>query len=91
MQITITHKMKVPATSTTISIENAGLTDPVDHTQVLSWLFQQMNRNTGYELISIFKLPCPSLSVGDTVEIDGVLYSCAVIGWKREKTTKARR
>lgn len=55
---------------------------------LLEWLFRQLNRVDGSELISILGLHMPSLSVGDLVHVEDctgaqALYLCDSVGWKR--------
>lgn len=51
---------------------------------ILNWLFRQFNRVDGSELISVFGLHMPSLSVGDSVEIEGNgEYLCEPVGWSK--------
>lgn len=49
----------------------------------LGWIFRQFNRVDDNELISYLGISVPSLSVGDSVEIDGRKYLCAGCGWER--------
>lgn len=49
----------------------------------LEWIFRQFNRVNDAEFISYLGISVPSLSVGDSVEIDGRKYECAGVGWQR--------
>lgn len=49
---------------------------------ILDWLFRQFNRVDGSELITVFNLHMPSLSVGDEVELEGLgTWRCESVGW----------
>ena len=48
----------------------------------LQWLFRQLNRVDGDEMISVLQLDIPSLSVGDLVEFDGRTFRCEFVGWR---------
>jgi hypothetical protein len=51
---------------------------------ILDWLFRQFNRVDGNELITVFDLKMPSLSVGDEVELEGLgTWRCAAVGWEK--------
>lgn len=87
MKIRILYKtggrveLEIPAPSLNIDLD--------DMNPVLEWLFRQLNRVNGAELISLFKLPYPSLSVGDRVEfeqgVSSARYLCDTVGWELEE------
>lgn len=65
----------------------------IDVSQVLRWLFRELNRGDGSELISLFHQNQPSLSVGDEVELQDRIsievpaivsscrWRCDAMGW----------
>lgn len=82
MKIIITSNSFTVPTPITIEIGPLKSAE-VDHPKLLDWIFRQFNRGRGDdELIDILQLNVPSLSVGDTVEIDGRIHRCEFVGWR---------
>lgn len=79
MKITITNRSGQSA-ELTFQHPTDAFRRPDDH-EILAWLWRQFNRIDETELISVMRMAMPSLSVGDTVNIDGSRYLCEPLGW----------
>ena len=62
------------------------LAEDADMVAVLEWLFRQMNGVDGKEMISVFDIPGPSLSVGGIVTLNGRKFLCQPMGWEEVKS-----
>src|SRR5688572_6040968 len=99
--ITITSRQRPqPYPVTTLTLEcNEGLFEHEpgkipSFGDILEWLFRQFNRVDETEAISLFRIPIPSLSMGDLVKIEYVVdgelrnkkWRCAPVGWVQESS-----
>lgn len=90
MKITIAYKAfaEPPAPVRTVTIEITHTPDTPalevkDEEALLDWLFRQLNRVDDHELVSLFGLPVPSLSVDDEIQIDDHVFLVLPVGFQR--------